>query len=55
MVTIVRARPIGKRIFYDRKRDSRVYHVIGLQRVVMKEGSFYRLVVGQWAFAWGLK
>lgn len=45
----------GPRIFYDRKRDSRVYHVFSLARVIMKEGSFYRLTIGQWCICFGAK
>lgn len=45
----------GARVYYDRKRDSRCYHVFGLSRVVMKEGAFWRLTIGQWCIAFGWK
>lgn len=46
--------------FYDRKVSptdgarSRQYHAFGLARVVNGQGeSFWRFVIGPWAFAWG--
>jgi len=47
----------GQRCWYDRTRKKRVrlYHAFGLSRLVMKDGSCWRLIVGPWTFAFGFR
>jgi hypothetical protein len=56
MITVRAKGHGGARVFYDRqqKHGTRTYHVFSLTRVVNGEGeSYWRLIVFQWAFAWG--
>lgn len=63
MATINKARGHGgASVFYDRlrnkdgKQKERMYHVFGLCRVVFPTGeSFWRLIIGPWAIAFGYK
>jgi len=47
----------GKKVWYDRSRSKstgerwRHYHVFGLARVVCKDGSLYRFIIGPWVIA----
>jgi hypothetical protein len=55
---VKRARGRGRQCcWYDRTRKtrSRLYHVIGLSRLVMKDGSCWRLILGPWTFAFGFR
>lgn len=55
---IKKARGRGKqRCWYDRTRKTRnrLYHVFGLSRIVMSDGSCWRLIIGPWAFAFGFR
>lgn len=45
----------GQRCWYDRSKKFRRYHVFGLCRLVNKEGSYWRLVIGPAVLAWGFK
>lgn len=42
-------------VWFTRSRKSREYHVFGLARLVMPEGSCWRFVIGPYAMAWGFK
>jgi hypothetical protein len=61
-VRATRGKNLRQRCWYDtkhNKRDgyrTRLYHVFSLNHVVGSEGeSFWRLIVGPWAFCWGYK
>jgi hypothetical protein len=51
----------GRPVWYDRKKSktghrTRQYHAFGLALVVSGTGeSFWRMIVGRWAIAWGYK
>jgi len=46
----------GPRVYYDRTRGGRFYHVFSLSRRVMKGGgSYWRLVIGQYSIVFGWK
>jgi hypothetical protein len=47
----------GARVFYDRKVECtmRVYHAFGLAHVVTTDGSYWRLILGPWCIAFGLR
>lgn len=42
---------------YDRLRKSkcRQYHVFSLCRIVRRDASYMKLVIGPWVWAWGYK
>ena len=50
----------GKKVWYDRKRSkdgmrTRHYNVITLSKMVCRDGSCWRFIIGPWAFAFGFK
>lgn len=51
----------GKKVWYDRKQDRsdgtrwRHYHVFTIALAVCSKGSFWRVIVGPWAFAIGFR
>lgn len=47
----------GQACYYSRvqKSKTRMYHAFGLCRVVAKDGSYWRLIVGRWAIAFGFR
>lgn len=45
----------GQRCFYTRTKGTRLYHVFDLSRIVDRNGSAWRLVIGPIVFVFGLK